>query len=214
MKKHSIIIVDDHNLFRKGLRLILNESKNIEVIGEAANGTELIDLLEERMPEIVLIDIKMPKSDGIATTKKAMSLYPNLKIIALSSSDDYDSYKLMLDAGAIGFIIKDSDLSELHIGLQKAIAGESYFSQQLMQNIARSMNSLKNKKEIDLKISEREVEVLKYICKGLTNQEIGEKLFVHPRTIERHRANLIQKTKCKNSITLVLYAIKNGLVKF
>jgi len=211
MKKFTILIVDDHNLFRKGLLLILNEIENIEIIGEASNGLELLNFLEKIVPDIVLIDINMPKLDGISATKKALNLYPDLKIIALSSSDDYENYNMMVEAGVIGFIIKNSDLSELEIGIQKAINGESYFSQQLLQNVAGKVHSINQKKELD--ISDRELEVLNYICKGMTNQEIGEKLFIHPRTVERHRANLLEKTNSKNSISLVLYAVKNKLVK-
>ena len=155
----------------------------------------------------------MPLMDGISATKIAISKYPKLKIIALSSSDDYDSYQMMIEAGVIGFIIKNSDPLELNTCIQKAILGESYFSQQLLQNIAHTVRSQKNKNEQDLNISERELEVLSYICKAMTNQEIGEKLFVHPRTIERHRSNLLLKTNSKNSIALVLYALKHGLVK-
>jgi len=212
MKKYSIIIVDDHNLFRKGLRMILNEMENIEVIDEASNGMEFLNLLSIYTPDLVLIDINMPKTNGITATKKALSLYPNLKIIALSSSDDYNSYQMMVEAGVIGFLIKNSDINELQTGIQKAINGESYFSQQLLQNIARTVTTLKNNKKTDVSISKRELEVLKYICKGMTNQEISEILFVHPRTIERHRANLLLKTKSKNSIALALFAIKNDLV--
>jgi DNA-binding NarL/FixJ family response regulator len=212
MKKYSVLIVDDHNLFRKGLRLILNEMENIEVIGEAVDGIEFLNFLEKSLPDIVLIDINMPKLDGISATKKAIELYPDLKIIALSSYDNYENYQMMIDAGVIGFIIKNSDLIELRTGIQKAINGESYFSQQLLQNVAISIHTIKNKKEVDLNISERELEVLRYICKGMTNIEIGEKLFVHQRTVERHRANLLEKTNSKNSISLVLFAIKNGIV--
>lgn len=212
MKKHSILIVDDHNLFRKGLILMLNEIENLEVIGEASNGIEFINFLALSIPDIVLIDINMPQSDGVSATKKALSLYPNLKVIAVSSSDDYESYQKMVESGVIGFLIKNSDISELNICIQKALNGVGYFSQQLLQNIVHSEHSQKNKKS-EITISIRELEVLKYICTGMTNVEIGEKLFVHPRTIERHRANLMQKTGSKNSIALAIYAIKNDLVK-
>lgn len=211
MKKYSILIVDDHNLFRKGLRMLLNEMPNIEVIGEAVNGIDFLNLLPKLTPDIVLIDINMPKLNGITATKDALRLYPDLKIIALSSSDDYENYQTMIEAGVIGFIIKDSETEELNTCIQKAIIGQSYFSQQLLQNIASTISTIRTKNEI--LITKREQEVLTYICQGLTNQEIGEKLFVHPRTIERHRANLLQKTNSKNSIALVLYAIKTGLLK-
>lgn len=213
--KKTIIIVDDHNLFRKGIKSLLDNIPTYEIIGEASNGKDFLDLLDKQVPDVVLTDISMPIMDGIEATRIAVSKYPNISIIALSMYGDEEYYHAMIDAGVKGFILKDSAPEELEAALKAILNGENYFSQSIIANVIKHFNT--NKKNID-KISEtanltlREKEVLEYLCNGLSTNEIAEKLYLSTRTVERHRANLLLKTDTKNAVSLVIYAIKHKLI--
>ncbi|MFA8434313.1 MAG: response regulator [Marinifilaceae bacterium] len=211
MKVFKTVIVDDHKLFRKGLRLILQDMNNIEVVAEASNGQEFLDLLNRIKPDMVLMDINMPLINGIEATSEALKRYPELKIIALSMFGESEYYERMVEAGVKGFLLKNSDSSELENALQMVIQGQTYFSQELLLNIINQKNQPKSYTAVPL--SNRETEVLQFMCKGLTNAEIAESMFISQRTVDRHKANLLSKTNCKNSIGLVMYAVKHNLVK-
>lgn len=211
MRKQKTIIVDDHKLFRNGLRLILREIENIEVISEASNGREFLNQIEVLEPDLVLMDINMPGINGIEATREAMKKYPNLKIVALSMFGEPEYYEEMVDAGVKGFLLKNSDSTELENALQMVIDGKSYFSQELLLNIINRKNEPEAQHLHQL--SKRETEVLNLMCKGFSNAEIADALFISQRTVDRHKANLMSKTECKNSISLVMYAVKHNLVK-
>lgn len=207
------MIVDDHALFRNGLKLLLNSFDNFKVIAEASNGNEFLDILEVIPVDIVLLDIEMPEMDGITAAQIALKRFPNLKIITLSMYGDEDYYYKMVDAGVVGFLLKDSDIDEVNAALCAAIDGRSYFSQDLLQNlISRLTHSVDSLGEI-ADLTDREKEIVILICQGLSNIEIGEKLFLSKRTVEKHRANILEKTQCRNTASLVMYAIKNRIVK-
>jgi len=207
MAKKSVIIVDDHKLFRDGLSFIIREIADFEVIGEASNGKEFLKLLENKKPDLVLMDIKMPEMDGIEASTIALQKYPDLNVLVLSMYDDEQYYNTMIDIGVRGFILKDADSSELKIAINKVYEGNSFFSQELLLKIIKNKTTVSN-----VNISKREIEVLTYICKGMANYEIAEVLNISLRTVERHRANLLEKTGSSNSIKLVLFAIRNNVV--
>lgn len=207
MPKIRVVIVDDHKLFRNGLSFILREIEDVEIIGEASNGKEFLTLLQESKPDLVLMDIKMPEMDGIEASKIALQQYPDLNILVLSMFDDEQYYNSMIDIGVRGFILKDADSSELKTAVNKVYEGNSYFSQELLLKIIKNKTNVTN-----INLSKRELEVLKYICKGASNYEISDTLNISLRTVERHRANLLEKTGSSNSIKLVLFAIKNNVV--
>lgn len=207
MEKHKIIIVDDHQLFRNGLKFILNEIKNIQVVGEASNGQEFLDLLEYGIPDLVLMDINMPVMNGVTATKIALEKYPHLNILVLSMYGETEYYNTMIDIGVKGFILKDVDNKELEDSINKVISGGTYFSQELLLNLIKNKSFDEN-----ITLTKREKEVLELICKGYSNQQISEQLFISQRTVERHRSNLLLKTDSKNSISLVLYAIRHKLI--
>lgn len=217
MKNVNLIIVDDHKLFRNGLKALLKELDYIEHVAEASNGKEFLDYIAKNHADLVLMDINMPVMNGIDATLAAVSKDPNIKIIALSMLNDDDYYFRMIDAGAKGFILKDAGSEELTAAIESVIKGQNYFSQDLLRNIILSLsNNVKSNNEPlaeEVKFTEREIEILEQICQGLSNNEIAEALFISPRTVERHRANLFDKTGSKNSVNLVMYAIKNNLVK-
>ena len=211
--KHSIILVDDHTLFRNGLRILLNNLSDYEVAGEAANGQEFLDLLESQQPDLVLLDIDMPVMNGIDAARKALHKFPDLKIITLSMYGEEDYYYKMVDAGVKGFLLKNSDINEVKTALQTVLDGGSYFSSELLQTLVNSLRSSHTNKEKETVFSERETEILILICQGLSNQEIADELYISKRTVDKHRANILEKSDCKNTAQLVMYAIKNQLVE-
>jgi DNA-binding NarL/FixJ family response regulator len=208
MGKSSVIIVDDHKLFRDGLKFILSESGIAEVVAEASNGKEFLGMLARIKPDLVLMDINMPVMNGIDSSKQALEIYPDLNILVLSMYGDEEYYNTMIDIGVKGFLLKDADTSELKAAILKILEGGTYFSQQLLLNIINSRQVHET-----IKLTRREKEILVLICQGYSNNKISEKLHISSRTVERHRAELLDKTQSANSISLVIYAIKNGLVK-
>lgn len=211
--QRKIIIVDDHTLFRNGLRILLNNMDDYQVIAEAANGKQFIDLLEKEVPDLVLLDINMPVMDGIEAASIAHEKYSNLKIITLSMYGEEDYYYKMVNAGVKGFVLKNSDIKEVKAALDVVYEGGSFFSSELLQNLVNSLKSAPKSKEFHPELSERELEILILICQGLSNQEIGDKLFISKRTVDKHRANILEKSESKNTAQLVVYAIKNKLVE-
>jgi DNA-binding NarL/FixJ family response regulator len=207
MRKVRLFLVDDHQLFRNGLKFILNERNDMEVAGEASNGKEFLELLDYVNPDVVLMDIGMPVMNGIDATRLALDRYPNLKILVLSMFSESEYYNSMIDMGVKGFVLKDADNEELYQAIQKVFAGGTHFSQELLISIIR-----KKTPENKILLTRREKDVLDLICKGLSNQQIAEKLIISQRTVERHRSNLLAKTDSKNSVSLVVYAIRNRLI--
>ncbi|WP_372771947.1 response regulator [Mangrovibacterium sp.] len=210
---YKIVLVDDHTLFRNGLRILLNTINTYQVTGEAANGQEFLELLDQIMPDIVLLDIDMPVMDGITAAKRAMEKYPDLKIITLSMYGEEDYYYKMVDAGVKGFLLKNSDMNEVKSAIETVLAGGNYFSSELLQTLVNSLRSSSRNREPQYGLSEREIEILILICQGLSNQEIADQLYISKRTVDKHRANILEKSECKNTAQLVMYAIKNQLVE-
>lgn len=205
MKK--AIIVDDHKIFRESLAYLLANQTNLEVLAQANNGQEFVDILKLEKPDIVLLDIEMPVMDGIEATRRAISMYPDIKILVLSMHNDEEFYSSMIDLGVKGFILKEADSLEVKRAIEEVLGGSLYFSQDFLINLLK-----KRKDTVQFDLTQREKEVLAMIAKGHSNAEIAERLFISARTVEKHRAELLLKTESKNSISLVVYAIKNGLV--
>jgi DNA-binding NarL/FixJ family response regulator len=212
MEKIRIIIVDDHQLFRNGLKILLNAIPEFEVTGEASNGEEFLKILRDTRAEIALMDINMPEMDGIEATIKGLKICPDLDIIALSMYGEEEYYNKMVDAGAKGFVLKDSDISEVKEAILTVRKGGSYFSQELLYHVIQKIKHRENESK-SANLSKREKEILLKICEGLSNQEIAETLFISKRTVDKHRANLLGKTNSKNTASLILFAIKNKLIE-
>lgn len=212
MEKIRIIIADDHQLFRNGLKILLNAFPEFEVTGEASNGEEFLRILQDTKAEIALMDINMPEMDGIEATRKGLKICPGIDIIALSMYGEEEYYNKMVDAGAKGFILKDSDISEVKEAILTVRRGGNYFSQELLYHVIQRIKHRENESK-SANLSKREKEILLKICEGLSNQEIAETLFISKRTVDKHRANLLGKTNSKNTASLILFAIKNKLIE-
>ncbi len=201
------IIVDDHRILRDGIKALIREMDGVELVGEASNGFELIPLLKGCNVDLILMDINMPKMNGIDATREALKICPSVKVIVLSMHDDVNYYDSMVQLGVDGFLLKESNYDELEKAIKSVFDGRPYFSQELLLKLLRS------KKETSLiQITNREREVLQLICQGLSTTEIAEKLYLSVSTIEKHRAELLVKTNSPNSTALAVYAIKNNLV--
>jgi len=209
----EILLVDDHTLFRNGLKMLLDTLPGYNVTGEASNGKEFLELIAKYDYDIIFLDIEMPEINGIEAANKAIELKPDLKIITLSMYGDEEYYDQMVDAGAKGFLLKNTNLQEVKTAIDTVMSGGNYFSQELMQSLLRNYKSIKESKEPESELSEREIEILLLICSGLSNQEIGDRLFISKRTVEKHRANILCKSNCKNTAGLVMYAIKNQMIE-
>src|SRR5512138_310229 len=198
MEKIRIILADDHQLFRNGLKMLLEASPEFEIAGEASNGEEFLRILRNCVADVVLMDINMPEMDGVEATRRGIKLCPGMAVIALSMYGEEEYYYKMVDAGAKGFILKDSDISEVREAIITVRKGGSYFSQELLYHVIQKFKHRENETK-SANLSKREKEILFKICEGLSNQEIAETLFISKRTVDKHRANLLGKTNSKNT---------------
>jgi len=211
MDKNSIIIVDDHSIFREGLKALINLRNLGEIVAEASNGKEFLDLLPGFEPNIVIMDIEMPYMNGIEASKIALAKNPNLNILALTMFGDETFYQQMVQAGVKGFVLKTSKFNELEDAIKEISLGGNYFSSDLLRKIILKYQPEKVVPKTNL--NERDKEILEFTCKGLTSEEIGERLNLSPGTIKGYKSKLLEKTLCKNTASLIIYAIKNGLVE-
>ena len=213
--KIKIALVDDHSLFRNGLAGLLSQNDNYDVVASVGSGEEFLELLPTLDVDVVFMDISMPGIDGAETTRRSLVERPELHIITLSMYGDDHYSTRMVESGASGFLLKDSDIEEVYAAVDSVVAGDSYFSTSLLGSLTRHMNRTTVDVEAadDEALSEREIEILVEVCRGLSNQEIADKLFISKRTVDKHRANILDKTGCKNTANLVVFAIKNRLVE-
>ncbi len=211
MRKIDIYIVDDHALFREGLKLLLSNLPFIRNIYEAGNGAEFIEGLKEKPVDIALLDIEMSVMNGINAARIAREIRPSVRILALSMYSDKNYYLSMIEAGACGFLLKNSNFEEVEKAIVDVCNDKSYISIEILNDILKHPGKIDcGMAETDL--TEREMEVLILICKGFTNSEIADRLVVSKRTVDKHRENLLQKTQSKNTANLVIHAIKSGIL--
>ena len=206
----KIIIVEDHSIFREGLKKVLEKINHVEIIGEAENGALFLELLKKTVPDIVLMDIKMPVMGGIEATEKALQLYPNLKIIVLSMFGEEEYLFTLVMLGISGFLLKNTSNVTLGRAIQMVSDGQQYFSPELNGKLAKR---LKQYSSVEIpQFTPKETEVLRLLAKGLNTEEISNKLNISQRTVEGYRSKLLQKTESTNTINLIIFALRNKLI--
>jgi len=213
MSTIKYIITDDHKIFRQGLKYALSDDTQLHCIGDAENGLELIDLLKNEQPDVILLDLKMPVMDGIETVKQIKPLYPDVRILMLTTYDDEHFVLHLVELGANGYLIKNAEPGEIKKAIH-AVYQQGFYFNDLMNNAMLKKVTRKTTTEDTngVKLSDRETEVLKWICKELTADQIAEQMYLSHRTVEGIRTRLIEKLGVKNIAGLVVYALKNGIV--
>ncbi len=212
----NVILAEDDNLVRDGIRLLLETHEGFNVTGEAHNGLEAIELLKNgNKPDVILADINMPDMDGIELIKAVKDYDPKIQVVMLSMLDNEKYMIQSFSEGASGYLLKTVSPDELIFSLRQVVSGERYISSDLSFGLLERSSKrppVLPAEPINLHLNSRELEILKLIGEGLTNSEMGEKLFISRRTVEGHRQNLIDKTGCKNTATLIKYAVLNRLI--
>jgi two-component system, NarL family, invasion response regulator UvrY len=212
----SIALIDDHSLIRNGLAQLV-ESLGHSIAFEAHNGLEMQEKLKaDQLPQLILMDINMPQMDGFAATQWLKEHYPDLPVLALSMYDSETSIIRMLKCGAKGYILKDSDPAELQAAILDVLSKGYYYSDLVSGKLIHAINKIEdNGSDINTfsNLSEREIDFLKYACSELSYKEIAAKMFVSPRTIDGYRDDLFEKLHVKTRVGLVMYAIRNGVVR-
>jgi Response regulator containing a CheY-like receiver domain and an HTH DNA-binding domain len=211
--KVSILLVDDHLIFTEGLKLLLTTRNDYEVIGTCQNGLEMLNFLANHQPDIVLVDINMPVLDGEEAIHKALELQPDLRIIVLTSEEKGAIVERVIHSGVKGFVSKSSCQSELVDAIETVYEGGVHFSQDIFDLLITSMRQPeKNKSVVDI-FTIREKEIIRLLCDGKTSKEIAQELNINHRTVETHKAKIFEKTGVNNTISLVVCAIKDNLIK-
>lgn len=216
--KIKIVLADDHQMFLDGLYSLLSQMEQVEIMTTANNGQQLLDKLRKNPScDVAVLDMHMDIMDGIEATRQIRQEFPHIRVIGLTMENDPNSIREMLDAGASGYILKNTGKTELEIALERVAAGEFYLSQSVGNQLAREMlhnrqqNSSNKENGLSL-LTEREIEVLKMIAEEMTNQEVADKLFISPKTVETHRKNLMKKIGVNNTLGIYKFAAKHKLI--
>ncbi len=207
-----VAIIDDHPLAVAGLVTLLKDIPDIEVTQTFSNAGTLFEYLKTSLPDVLLLDIKLPEVDGEAIAERISKEYPNIKMIAITSFDAPTYIKMMMKAGCKGYLLKSTDIDYLVIAIKEVYEGREYIEPELQKQIVNNLLSFKREDKKIPSITQREREVLELIISEHTNQEIAQKLFLSLRTVERHRENLLQKLGAKNTAGIVKNAIELGLL--
>lgn len=209
MDKTKVLIVEDHAIFREGLKKVLEAMAGMELIGEAENGLQFLEQLKKKKPDIVLMDIKMPVMDGIIATEKALTIHPDLKIIILTMFGEEEYLYSLIQKGISGFMLKTARISEIERAIQMVSEGKQYYSPEINGLLVKRLRQATNEME---SLSPRENDVLTLICKGYSTAQIADKLCASKRTIEGYKARLMEKTGQPTTLNLVIFALRNKLV--
>ena len=215
MEKVRLFIAEDHTILRQGLRALLSVDPGVEVVGEAEDGLEAIRRIESLHPDLVLLDINMPKMDGISVTKEIIKRCPNTKILALTMHREEEYVLEVFQAGAKGYCMKSAGHGELQLAIKSVLSGKTFVSPEISDKIMEGY--LENKKTVKKQtswdmVTQREREVLKLIGEGYRNKDISDYLCISVKTVEKHRANIMQKLDLHSASSLTAFAIQKGLV--
>lgn len=213
-KKCRLILVDDHQMFLDGLELILSSHSEFEILATSRDGFQALAEIEAHLPDVVLTDLNMPQMDGLELVKRVKSKFPEVKILVLSMMNDKGTVSNIMEVEAEGFLLKNSNKSDLIKAIHAVSNGETYYSNEIM-NIMLSKYQKHTRQEVAKhSLTVRELEILQLIAMELTNEKIANKLFISPRTVETHRKNILAKTNSATVIGLLKYAVRNELVTF
>ena len=214
-----LLLADDHTILRDGIRALLSAEPDLEVVGEASNGAEVLALLATTPVDVVLMDVQMPVLDGFATMPELRLRFPEVRVLVLTMLDHENYVARMLEAGALGYVLKNAAISEITHAIRTVAAGNPFLCTEIGLNMLYKAVAQRTGTEDSAAeghpgadLTARELEVLKLIAEGLTNGEIADKLFTSKRTIETHRQNIIAKTQAKNTAALIKLAVSRGLI--
>ena len=215
MKKIKVLLVDDHELIREGIKNSLKDQESIDIIGGVQNGEEAISFLNGSSVDIIIMDLSMPHVDGFSATRTIVEKYPKVNVIILTIHNEISMIQEALKAGASGYLLKNTNINELKEAITQVANEGTYFSSEISKKIMNQLIKGKKDKETQyqIKLTKREVEILKLISEEFSNHEIAEKLFISHRTVDTHRRNLIQKLHAKNTAGLVRFAFKNKIIE-
>ena len=214
-QKLSIVLADDHTILREGLRALLTADSNFEIVGEARDGREAVRCVEKLGPDLLLMDLSMPRMSGMDAIREIKKRYPETKIIALTVHKTEEYLLTTLQAGADGYVLKDATHDELMVAIKNVMGGKSYLSPGVSEKVIEGyLEGKENTRSLSSweSLSQREREVLKLIAEGYKNKEIADDLCISLKTVEKHRANLMKKLDLHNAAALTVYAMEKGLV--
>jgi len=216
MDKIKILLADDHQMFLDGLSALLSQIAYVEIVATVNNGAQLLEKLKTINGDLVIADLHMPVIDGLEATKMIRELYPSVKVLGLTMDNELETIQAMLEAGASGYILKNTGKAELELAILQVMKGENYLSQSISTQLAQSLFQKKKAvpeevSELDM-LTEREIEILKMVALENSNVEIAEKLFISPKTVETHRKNLMKKIGVRNSLGIYKFALKHKLI--
>ncbi len=214
MKAYTVIIADDHSLIRQGIKSILAQNPEVEVIAEAADGLELFTRLAEQLPDMIVLDISMPRMNGIDVVAEVHEHYPTVHILILTMHSNAQYFYHVISAGAHGYLLKDDSDTELLTAIRTVRQGKTYVSPQLVAEVTGDMvSAFRDNKEMPvIHLTEREKQVLQLVVKGHTSKQMAVFLCLSPRTVDHHRASLLKKFKMKNTVDLVNHVVSNSIV--
>lgn len=212
----NVLLADDHNIVRYGISSILNTSPDIHIVAEASDGVEAVNMFQQHQPDVCIIDISMPNMNGLESTRQILRISPGARVIIMTMHLNEEYLNQVLGAGASGYLLKNTNKTDLINSIRRVYNGEKVFSTSVSELMTQSYIRQSKKQDSPTKsgagihLTKRENEILKLIAEGQTSQAIATRLFISPRTVDTHRANLMQKLNVKNSAALVRYAVENG----
>ncbi len=209
MKEIRVLLVDDHKIVLDGVEALLSDLDGFNCVATADNGQKALDLLKVFDIDVILMDIDMPVMNGMEATRAVKRDYPNVKVISLTQHSERGMVKQLLECGSDGYLLKNINRDELALAIRKVYEGQNYFSSEVTMSLAGKAVE-KNASGSDVEITEREIEILTLIAEGFSSKQIGEKLFISPRTVDTHRTNLMNKLDIHNIAGLIRFALKNG----
>jgi DNA-binding NarL/FixJ family response regulator len=213
-----VVIVDDHALFRRGLELVLSEDPEIEIVGEAEDGIQAIELADELEPDVMLMDVRMPRASGIEAARAVRAGHPDVKVIMLTVSDDENDLYESIKAGANGYLLKEVAIEEVPDAIRSVAQGHSLISPSMASTLLAQFNVLARRAEEPQaapapRLTERELEVLRLVARGLSNREIGAELYIAENTVKNHVRNILEKLHLHSRMEAVVYAMREKLLE-